>query len=70
MGKTLSAANKYFNKLPCPRRIVGLGFRVDGTLFTTPKGTILPQNALSITYSGKHKKKLAFIKEMMWFSSK
>ena len=27
MGKTLSAVNKYFNKLPCPRRIVrrGLG---------------------------------------------
>ena len=32
------------------------GFRVDGTRITTPKGAILPQNALSTTYSAKHKK--------------
>ena len=51
MGKTLSAVNKYFNKLPCP------------TLITTPKGPVLPQNALSTTYSGEYKKNLHLSKK-------
>ena len=62
MGKTLSAVIKYFNKLPCPRWILGRGL---GSMvhYNLTKGPVLPQNALSYIFS-QTQEKLAFIKEM------
>ena len=55
-GKDTVRNQQVFQQAPMPMHDGQTGFGVDGTLITTPKGPILPQSVLSITYSGKHKK--------------
>ena len=56
-------SQQVFQEAPMPTQDSRTGFWVDGTLITTPKGPILPQNALSTIFSGKYEKNLHLSKK-------
>ena len=66
-GKDTVRSQQVFQQAPILTHDSRKGFKVDGTLIATPKGAILPQNALSITYSGKPKKAMHLSKKWCGF---